>query len=69
MNIQKFPPGETVVILLIEDNPAHAELIRRNFENHRIANRLVHVTDGETALDYLFRRGRMPTRSKVPGSI
>jgi two-component system response regulator len=45
------------VILLVEDNPAHAELIKRNFEAHRLANRLYHVADGEAAMDYLFRRG------------
>ncbi len=48
--------GEALVILLIEDNPDHSELIRRSFEDHRIANRLYTVTDGEAALDFLFRR-------------
>jgi CheY-like chemotaxis protein len=57
MNRHTSPHGEPVIILLIEDNPAHAELIRRNFETHRFANRLIHVTDGEMALAYLFRRG------------
>jgi CheY-like chemotaxis protein len=56
MNHQKSLHGEALVTLLIEDNPAHAELIRRNFETYRIANRLYHVADGEAALDYLFRR-------------
>ena len=49
--------GEPLCVLLIEDNLSHAELIRRNFEGHRIANRLRIVLDGEKALDYLFRRG------------
>ena len=71
MNHHKPPHGESLVILLIEDNPAHAELIMRNFEVHRIANRLVHVTDGEAALDYLFRRGAYadPTQSPRPHLI
>lgn len=46
--------GETFTILLVEDNPAHAELVVRSFEEHRIPNRIVHVSDGETALEYLF---------------
>jgi CheY-like chemotaxis protein len=71
MNIHNPPYGESLVILLIEDNPAHAELIRRNFETHRVANRLYHVTDGEAALDYLFRRRAYadPTRSPRPHLI
>ena len=49
--------GEPLTILLVEDNPDHAQLMMRNFENHRIANRIIHLTDGEQALDYLHRRG------------
>jgi CheY-like chemotaxis protein len=48
--------GEPLVILLVEDDPAHAEIVRRNFEESRLANRLVHVPDGQAALDYLFRK-------------
>jgi CheY-like chemotaxis protein len=48
--------GEPVIILLVEDDPAHAEIVRRNFVNFRMANRLMHVADGQQALDYLFRR-------------
>ncbi len=35
--------GEPLTILLVEDNPAHAELVRRSFEYHRVANQLHHV--------------------------
>ncbi len=49
--------GNPVVILLVEDDPAHAEIVRRNLEDFGVANRLIHLTDGEAALDYLFRRG------------
>lgn len=44
-------------ILLVEDNSAHAELISHCFEDHQIANTIYHISDGESALDYLFRRG------------
>jgi len=47
--------GEPILILLVEDDPAHAEIVRRNLEDFRVANRIVHVTDGQAALDYLFR--------------
>ena len=49
--------GEPFVILLVEDDPAHAEIVRRNLEDFRVANRIVHVADGQEALDYLFREG------------
>jgi CheY-like chemotaxis protein len=63
--------GEPIVILLVEDDPAHAEIVRRNFENFRIANTLVHVEDGQAALDYLFRQGIYsdPLSSPAPGLI
>lgn len=44
-------------ILLVEDNPDDAMLTVMAFQESRIANPLVHVSDGESALDYLFRRG------------
>jgi CheY-like chemotaxis protein len=49
--------GAPLTILLVEDNIPHAELVKRSLETHQIANRIYHVTDGEAALDYLFRQG------------
>jgi len=49
--------GEPLFIMLVEDNADHAELVIRTMENHRIANRIKHFSDGQTALDYLLRRG------------
>jgi DNA-binding response OmpR family regulator len=45
------------VILLVEDNPDHDELVRRGFAHHSMAIHLHHVEDGASALDYLFQRG------------
>ena len=63
--------GDPIVILLVEDEEAHAEIVRRNFENCRIANQLIHVTDGQAALDYLYRRNGYsePSQSPRPGII
>ena len=49
--------GTPLTILFVEDNPDHAELVMRSFEDHRVANQIHHLTDGEAALDYLLRRG------------
>jgi len=50
--------GEPVVILLVEDDQAHAEIVRRNLEGFGITNQLEHVSDGQAALDYLQGQGR-----------
>lgn len=44
-------------ILLVEDNPDHAELTRRVLEDGHIANQVHWVKDGQEAIDYLFRKG------------
>ena len=49
--------GEPVLVMLIEDNIDHAELVLRTLEEHRIANKVRHFLDGQSALDYLYRRG------------
>jgi CheY-like chemotaxis protein len=63
--------GEPVEILLVEDDPAHAEIVMRNFAGFRLANRLIHVADGQEALDFLYRRGEYsdPAQSPRPGII
>jgi CheY-like chemotaxis protein len=48
---------DTAVVLLVEDNPHHAEMISRLLRNCRIDHSVQHVSDGEAALDYLYRRG------------
>jgi CheY-like chemotaxis protein len=63
--------GEPITILLVEDDPAHAEIVRRNLEEFRVANRIVHVEDGQAALDYLFRQAAFadPPSSPRPSLI
>ena len=40
-------------ILLVDDNPDHAELIADSFEEFNVHNCIRHVGDGEAALRYL----------------
>ncbi len=58
-----------MTILLVEDNPSHAELIMRSFEEHRVANKIIHLTNGADALDYLFARGRYAGKAVRPHMI
>ena len=53
-------------ILLVEDNPAHAELVIRSFKGHEINSEIYHVMNGELALDYLYRRGEYADPEKSP---
>ena len=48
--------GEPLIVLLVEDNLDHAELVMRSLDDNRVVNTINHVVDGEAALDYLFRR-------------
>lgn len=49
--------GEPVVLLLVEDNEDHAVLALRSLQASPVVKHVVHVRDGEEALDYLYRRG------------
>jgi CheY-like chemotaxis protein len=49
-------PG-ALQILLVEDDDDHAEIVARCLKANRVMNELRRVTDGEAALDYLFRKG------------
>ena len=58
--------GEPIAILLVEDDPAHVEIVRRNLAENRVANRLMHVADGQAALDYLYRRAEFQDEAQSP---
>jgi CheY-like chemotaxis protein len=58
--------GRPAVILLAEDDPGDQELTRRALEEGAMRNELHIVTDGEAALDYLFRRGKYQNPATSP---
>ncbi|HDR89684.1 MAG TPA: response regulator [Bacteroidetes bacterium] len=63
--MEKKVTTKAVEILLVEDNPHDAELAMRALKKSRLANRVVHVSDGEQALDFLFARGKYSHRQKT----
>jgi two-component system response regulator len=46
---------KNVEILLVEDNPDDAALTIRTLKKNHLANRLLHVEDGQEALDFLYQ--------------
>jgi two-component system, response regulator len=54
--------SETIEILLVEDNPADAELTLHALRKGKLASHVELVRDGEEALDFLFCRGNFSHR-------
>jgi len=54
--------NDNVEILLIEDNPNDAELTKRALQKHKLTNRLIHISDGEEAEEFLFCKGKYNDR-------
>jgi two-component system, response regulator len=50
--------GNSVEVLLVEDNINDAELTLRELRKHHLANACYHVKDGEEALDFIFGTGK-----------
>lgn len=49
-----------IEILLIEDNFDDAELTIRALKKRNLANRLLHISDSEEAVEYIFKNGTQP---------
>ena len=63
--------GKMMTILLVEDNPDHAELTMKTLSGGKLLNQVFWVQDGAEALDYLWRRNGYadPEKSPRPGLI
>jgi two-component system response regulator len=57
--------GSEVEILLVEDNPADAEMTLRALRRNNLANKVHWVKDGEQALEFMFRTGAYASRDPV----
>ena len=51
-----------IEILLVEDDIDDAEMTIHAMRKHNLANKLIHVTDGEEAMDFLLGRGTFTGR-------
>ncbi|WP_224270799.1 response regulator [Haloprofundus salinisoli] len=51
-----LPPGEDIIILLVEDNQGDVRLLEEAFHDASIANTLYIVNDGDEALDFVKQR-------------
>lgn len=49
--------AHTVTIVLAEDDDGHATLIKRSLKRAGFMNEIVHVTNGQEALDFAHSRG------------
>src|SRR5688572_26114356 len=49
-------------ILLVEDSQEDAEMTIRSLRKVNLANKLVHVEDGQEALDFIFAEGKYAER-------
>jgi CheY-like chemotaxis protein len=57
---------EYPVVLLVEDDAAHAEIARRTMLDTSVNSRVIHVPDGQAALDYLYRQGTYAAPGAAP---
>lgn len=51
------PKGDSIEILLVEDNPGDIRLTQEAMKDARVANNLHVVKNGEDAMDFLLQRG------------
>ncbi|WP_254158963.1 response regulator [Chryseosolibacter histidini] len=51
-----------VDILLVEDNPDDATLVMRALKKCNLGNNLIHLSDGEQALNFIFGKGPFSDR-------
>lgn len=61
--------GETVSIILIEDDDGHATLVERNLRRAGISNGFMRFRDGQQALDYFFGTDAADGAAAAGGSV
>jgi two-component system, response regulator len=57
---------QEIEIILIEDNAHDAEMTMRTLKKNSLANHIVWLKDGESAMEYLFSNGEDRGSSAIP---
>lgn len=57
---------QKVDIILVEDNPHEAMLAIRSLKKHHLANNLIHLDDGEQAMNFIFSEGEFSSNINPP---
>lgn len=55
---------EQIDIILAEDNPSDAELAIRALNKNNICNKILHLSDGEQVLEYIYATGKYENRNR-----
>jgi len=58
--------GKPVDILLVEDNPDHAELTMKALKQNNVLNEVYLASDGREALDFMYHRGKYADEKTSP---
>ena len=58
--------GKPVDILLVEDNPDHAELTIKALNQNNVLNEVYVVNDGQEALDFMYHQGKYADEKNFP---
>lgn len=53
-------------ILLVEDNPDHAELTTKALKQNNLLNEVYVVTNGRDAFDFMYHKGKYTNKKKFP---
>ena len=62
---QALDKWDKVEILLVEDNLSDAELTVRALRSIGVTQKILRLSDGVEALDFIFRKGRFPDRDQA----
>ena len=64
MEERRSEQQQQVNLIIAEDDEGHAALIKKNLKRAGFKNNILHLKDGQEALDFFFKNGEGPHRIK-----